>query len=76
MPARIDFITKLTGLEFQSCYSRTNYLNLDGQEIPFLHINDLVTNKLLTDRSKDAGDADELQKIMRVSGKHEETTND
>jgi hypothetical protein len=65
-PLRVDFLTKLTGLNFDECYGKVSLLNFEEYKIPVLNYNDLVINKMLAGRPKDKGDVDELQKIMKL----------
>lgn len=65
-PERIDFMTKLAGLDFDKAFSRRGFIELQNYKIPVLHLDDLVINKLLSDRGKDQADVEELQKINRL----------
>jgi hypothetical protein len=64
-PERIDFLTKIAGLEFDSSYLRCNKLPLKNYNIPVLHLDDLIINKLLSGRMKDKADVEELKKINK-----------
>jgi len=68
-PRRVDFLTKIVGLTFQEAASRQVLLPLDDFEVPVLHLDDLIVNKLISGRAKDKADVEELQKIMRLKGK-------
>jgi predicted nucleotidyltransferase len=61
-PRRIDLITKIDGVDFQTAYSRKNVIDVDGLPIPVLAVEDLITNKESTGREKDALDAKILRK--------------
>jgi len=65
---RIDFVTKISGVEFKEAFERCAKLSLAGKTIPVLQYEDLMINKMLSGRPKDKADVDELQKI-RSSGK-------
>ncbi len=64
-PDRIDFLTHIAGLEFtiaqdrKECYAYQNY------QIPYLHIDDLIVNKLRSGRLQDMADVEALQKIAK-----------
>ena len=68
-PRRVDFLTKIVGLTFQEAASRQVLLPLGDFEVPILHLDDLIVNKLISGRAKDKADVEELQKIMRLKGK-------
>jgi predicted nucleotidyltransferase len=64
-PERIDFLTHLQGLNFDEALSRKMIMEIKGYQVPFLHLNDLITNKLLANRLKDRADVENLQKMTR-----------
>lgn len=55
-PNRIDILTSVTGLDFNSCFSRSVKANLDGLLVNFIHLDDLKKNKASTGRKKDIDD--------------------
>lgn len=59
-PVRIDILTTISGVEFKSCYARKIVSQIDGIDVPFIHLEDLKTNKRSTGRAKDLGDVEEL----------------
>lgn len=65
-PFKIEFLTFLTGLNFSDAYERRIIANFDDLEIPFLHLEDLVQNKMSTGRLQDEADVEELQKIQKL----------
>ncbi|MDD3876507.1 MAG: hypothetical protein PHT69_07780 [Bacteroidales bacterium] len=65
-PEKIDFLTKLSGIQFKEAYKNCNYLDLDNHKIPILRLEDLITNKLMSNRIKDMADVEELKKIYRM----------
>lgn len=65
----LDIITSMVGLEnlaFQECLKMASVADLEGVEVPFLHINHLIENKKKTNRPKDQIDVLELQRIRRL----------
>jgi hypothetical protein len=68
-PRRIDFLTKIMGLTFQEANERKMFLPLGDFQVPVLHIDDLIVNKLISGRAKDKADVEELQNIMRLKKK-------
>lgn len=68
-PEKIDFMTKLTGINFKDAIQHSDKLEIDNYEIPVLRLDDLIINKLLSNRSKDKSDVEELQKIQKLRDK-------
>ena len=62
-PERIDFLTRVQGVDFPKAYDRKELLKIKGREIPVLHLDDLIVSKILADRSQDKTDVEMLQKI-------------
>jgi predicted nucleotidyltransferase len=60
-PRRIDIITAISGVEFESAYKRRKEINLDGLLLPFISREDLIANKEATGRDKDRLDAKTLR---------------
>lgn len=61
---RIDFLTKISGsVEFNEAYSRCAKLSFGDITIPVIQYEDLILNKMGSNRPKDQADIDELQKI-------------
>ena len=65
-PNKIDFLTKISGVSYQEADAMKNYFELDGYQVPILHVNHLIISKLSSDRIKDKADAEELQKIQNL----------
>lgn len=64
----LDIMTSMKGLEnksFDECYSQARIADLEGVQVPFLHINDLLANKKAVARPKDQLDVIELEKIKK-----------
>lgn len=65
----LNIMTNMKGLEnltFDDCFARASVAEIDGIEIPFLHINDLIANKKIVNRPKDQIDVIELEKIKSL----------
>jgi len=65
-PEKIDFLTKLTGINFREAMLHSARLELDNYKIPVLRLDDLIINKLLSNRTKDKADVEELRKIQKL----------
>lgn len=61
-PLRIDLITSLTGLDFEDAWKKRVVGDLDGLQVFFLDRESLIRNKRATGRTKDAADAEALEK--------------
>jgi hypothetical protein len=64
-PRRIDFLTKIRGVEFEEAIKQVNYFQLTNIEVPVIHYHHLIINKMLSSRLKDKADVEELQKINK-----------
>ena len=65
----LDIMTSMKGLEnisFNECLSLASIADLEGIEVPFLHINHLIENKKIVNRPKDQVDVIELEKIRKI----------
>jgi len=66
---RLDILIEMKGLEqytFDECLSIAQIAQIDGVDIPFLHINQLIANKRVVNRPKDQLDVIELEKIKKL----------
>jgi len=61
-PNRVDFITKISGVEFKEAWDNRTVGELHGLQINLISKNDLLKNKLAAGRPKDLADADSLTK--------------
>lgn len=62
VPNQIELMTKIDGVEFESCYERSLQIVIDDVSIPFLHLSDLRQNKAASGRPQDLADLDNLPK--------------
>jgi hypothetical protein len=60
VPARIDILTSITGLEFDEAWSQREVFEVDGRALPFLSRDDLIRNKSALGRPRDLADLDDL----------------
>lgn len=65
-PERIDFLTYINSVSFEEANEQKIVADIDGLNMPILHINHLILSKLTTGRIKDKADIEELQKIIRL----------
>ena len=59
-PFRIKIMTKISGVEFDNCYSSAQKTIIDGQKIKIISKEDLIKNKKATNRYKDLDDLENL----------------
>jgi hypothetical protein len=60
-PYRIDFLTSIDGVAFDSCYERRHLVKYDEIMIPFIDLEDLKINKKASGRLKDLADLEALE---------------
>jgi hypothetical protein len=65
VPERIDFLSKVQGLNFDEAFKQREILNVKDHTIPILRLDDLIANKLLANRLKDRADIENLLKIRK-----------
>jgi Nucleotidyltransferase of unknown function (DUF6036) len=68
-PKRVDFLTWLSGLKFHEAFKNKTFLPLGNHQVPMLHVNDLIVNKLTSGRFKDRADVEALQKLIELKAK-------
>jgi predicted nucleotidyltransferase len=61
-PGRIDILTTIEGVRFEDAWNRRMTLDLGGQSIPLIGLDDLIQNKRALGRPKDLADLDELER--------------
>jgi len=59
-PVRLEVLTSISGVEFAACYARRVAAELDGVNVPFIHLDDLKRNKQASGRLKDRLDLEQL----------------
>lgn len=68
-PFKIDFITYISGVNFNAAWQQKTTTVLDGVTIPFIHLNHLILSKMSTGRPQDKIDIEQLQKIQALKNK-------
>lgn len=59
-PLRIEIITEATGIHFDASYLKRVTIEADAVQLPFIHYDDLVTNKRASGRLRDLADLEGL----------------
>jgi hypothetical protein len=62
-PRRIDIITSASGLAFDQALERSLAVEIDGISVRVLSLDDLITNKRASGRTKDLADAEALEQL-------------
>ena len=55
-PVRIEIVTQISGVEFEKCFPRADLLDVDGNIIRVISLQDLRANKQASGRPKDLDD--------------------
>jgi predicted nucleotidyltransferase len=63
-PFRIDLLTDLPGIRFDSAWMRRGTITLDGVVVPLLALDDLLANKRAVGRPQDLADVAELEALQ------------
>lgn len=59
-PLQIDVITKLKGLTFIDAFKKSEFQEVEGMNVRFLHLSDLIQSKKAAGRHKDLDDIEKL----------------
>lgn len=59
-PLQIDVITKLKGLIFVDAFEKSEFQEIEGMNVRFLHFKDLIQSKKAAGRHKDLDDIEKL----------------
>jgi predicted nucleotidyltransferase len=64
-PNRIDLLTDLSGVDFETSYTKKEIVDFEGVKINFISLDDLIKNKKSTGRLQDLADAENLVRIKK-----------
>lgn len=70
IPLRVDFLTFISGVNFNMAFEKKDILELDEMKIPFIDFENLIASKQANLRKKDQLDIEELQKIIAIQEKN------
>ena len=59
-PIRIEIVTQISGVEFEKCFPRAEFLDVNGNVIRVISLQDLRANKRASGRPKDLDDLENL----------------
>lgn len=60
-PNRIDLLTTLEGVDFETCYASKVQMTMDGLVVDFMDLANLKRNKKATGRAQDLADVENLE---------------
>ena len=60
-PRRIDLLTTLPGVEFETCFSEKVVVDIEGTPVNFIDLENLKKNKRATGRAQDIADIENLE---------------
>jgi predicted nucleotidyltransferase len=69
-PKRIDFLTKISNVNFNDAWKEKKMLPMEDFQIPVLHLHHLISSKISSERIRDKADVEELQKIAKLKKKN------
>jgi predicted nucleotidyltransferase len=61
-PNRIDLITQVSGVAFETCYANRQEVEFEGVKVSFIALDDLIANKKASGRLQDKVDTEKLEK--------------
>lgn len=64
-PRRIDFINKISGVNFNEAIAEVKFLPLENERVPVINYRHLILSKISNERAKDKADVEELQRINK-----------
>ncbi len=64
-PLRIDILTAIDGVEFPEAYLNKQVIDIDGIEVNYISLNDLILNKQKSGRHQDISDVEALKKLKK-----------
>jgi len=60
-PNRIDLLTQIKGVDFETCYAARVEVNIEGTVVNFIDLENLKRNKRATGRFQDLADLEHLE---------------
>ena len=64
-PVRIALLTSIDGVEFSLAYSRKEEVDIEGEDLFYINLEDLIKNKKASGRLQDKADIKELNKLRK-----------
>jgi predicted nucleotidyltransferase len=64
-PLRIDILNEIDGIDFKEAWSNKLVIDVDGLQVNYIGLNDLIKNKQASGRKQDISDVNELKKLKK-----------
>lgn len=64
-PFKIDFMTKISGVDFNEAWNKKVQVEIDGIKVNFIDLSDLLISKITSNRLQDKLDVEKLQEIQK-----------
>jgi predicted nucleotidyltransferase len=64
-PVRIDISSDISGVTFDEAYPNRKIIEIEGIDVPFIGVRDLVKNKLASGRDQDLVDVKKLRRKLK-----------
>jgi predicted nucleotidyltransferase len=61
-PVKLELMNSISGVDFATCHRNRVVADIEGVEVSFINLKELLANKQATGRLKDKADAEELLK--------------
>jgi predicted nucleotidyltransferase len=62
-PRRIDILTRISGIDFETAYANKKVVSVDGLDVPVISMSDLIANKRASGRTQDLADVEKLESL-------------
>lgn len=59
-PVKLELMNDISGISFEQCYEQRVVARVEGLRLPFISLDDLLTNKRAAGRSRDHADIEAL----------------
>lgn len=63
-PVKLELMNDISGVDFKRCHQSRVMSTVDGVDVPFIALDQLIANKRAADRTKDRADLEELEKLL------------
>ena len=64
-PLRIDILNEIDGVDFSEAYANMRVIDIDGLQVNYIGLNDLIKNKQASGRKQDITDVNALNKLKK-----------
>ncbi len=68
-PRRIDILTRISGVDFESAYANRKVVSVAGVDVPVISVSDLIANKRASGRTQDLADVEKLESLQAPARK-------